>query len=143
MILVYDITQRKTFHNLDSWLEELDRYGGDKMVKVVVGNKRDQVRVLVILRFLLFSLQIHKRKVGYDEGKDWADQRGFLFTETSARDRSNVEAVFHQLVERMLQEPDMWNRVAEDGGHHILRTVGVGGSRGRSDRGGQCCIRVE
>ena len=43
VVLVYDITERRTFQNLDGWLEELDRYGGEKMVKVVVGNKRDQV----------------------------------------------------------------------------------------------------
>ena len=43
VVLVYDITERRTFQNLDGWLEELDRYGGTEMVKVVVGNKRDQV----------------------------------------------------------------------------------------------------
>ena len=43
VVLVYDITERRTFQNLDGWLEELDRYGGAEMVKVVVGNKRDQV----------------------------------------------------------------------------------------------------
>ena len=43
VVLVYDITERRTFNNLGRWLEELDRYGGEKMVKVVVGNKRDQV----------------------------------------------------------------------------------------------------
>ena len=43
VVLVYDITDRRTFNNLDLWMAELEKYGGEKMVKVVVGNKRDQV----------------------------------------------------------------------------------------------------
>jgi len=126
VVLVYDITERRTFNNLARWLTELERYGGEKMVKVVVGNKRDQ---------------IHKRSVSYDEGKDWADQRGFLFTETSARDRSNVELVFQQLVGSILQEPGMWSEEGGEGGGgiQVLRTQDTR----QQDRGGQCCIRVD
>ena len=90
------------------------------------------------------SVQIHKRSVSYDEGQEWAEQRGFLFTETSARDRSNVEVVFQQLVGRILQEPDMWTRESEEGGKgggglQVLRNLDT---RHR-ERGGQCCIRLE
>ena len=43
VVLVFDITDRRTFTNLDIWLAELEKHGGEKMVKVVVGNKSDQV----------------------------------------------------------------------------------------------------
>ena len=43
VLLAFDITDRRTFTNLDIWLAELEKHGGEKMVKVVVGNKSDQV----------------------------------------------------------------------------------------------------
>ena len=139
VILVYDITDRRTFNNLDLWLAELEKYGGEKMVKVVVGNKRDQVGGLTACLALthFITVQLHKRRVNYDEGKDWAEQRGFIYKETSAKDKSNVEVVFHCMVERILQQPDMWSRETseEGGGHQVLRTLTD--RRARSET--QCC----
>ena len=43
VVLVFDITDRRTFTNLDIWLAELEKHGGEKMVKVVVGYKSVQV----------------------------------------------------------------------------------------------------
>ena len=86
---------------------------------------------------LLFAVQLHNRSVKYEEGKDWADQRGFLYRETSAKNRSNVEAVFDCLVERVLQQPDMWSRQTEEagGGHQVLRTLIDQKARSNT----QCC----
>ena len=142
VVLVFDITDRRTFNNLDVWLAELEKYGGEKMVKVVVGNKRDQVSGLddspnCLYLTVFTTVQLHKRRVDYDEGKDWADQRGFIYQETSAKDKSNVESVFHVMVERILQQPDMWSQETEEaGGHQVLRTLTD--RKARSDS--QCCV---
>ena len=70
------------------------------------------------------------------EGKAWAEQRGFIYTETSAKDKSNVDSVFHSMVERILQEPDMWSQETEEaGGHQILRTLIDRKARSET----QCC----
>lgn len=40
-ILVYDITNRRTFLSLNSWLEDLDeRCDNSKVIKMLVANKR-------------------------------------------------------------------------------------------------------
>ena len=41
MILMYDMTKPKTFQNLDNWLKEAQRSGGESLPIYVVGNKSD------------------------------------------------------------------------------------------------------
>lgn len=43
VILVYDISSRKSFDELTKWFHELETYTGDQVVKIVVGNKVDKV----------------------------------------------------------------------------------------------------
>ena len=68
MILVYDVTNRRSLDHLDTWLAELSKYDGEEgqvgMVKVVVGNKVDQ---------------LNKKMVRVEEGRQWAEERGFQF----------------------------------------------------------------
>lgn len=48
---VYDVARRDTFENLDLWLQEVEVYspaGGRDVVKLLVGNKIDKVRRLMV-----------------------------------------------------------------------------------------------
>lgn len=40
-LIVYDLTNHKTFEHLDTWIEELGSKGPKGMIKLVVGNKSD------------------------------------------------------------------------------------------------------
>jgi GTPase SAR1 family protein len=40
-ILVYDITDRKTFEHIEYWLSEIRKNGKDFVPKIIVGNKSD------------------------------------------------------------------------------------------------------
>lgn len=41
VILTYDITDRKSFVDLQNWLAEVDKYSKENVVKILVGNKKD------------------------------------------------------------------------------------------------------
>lgn len=41
IILVYDITDRQSFKDIENWLAEVDKYGNENVVKLLVGNKSD------------------------------------------------------------------------------------------------------
>ncbi|XP_043696143.1 ras-related protein RABA6b-like [Telopea speciosissima] len=82
-LLVYDITQRISFNNLEKWLREIREYGDSDMVIVLVGNKTDLG---------------HAREVSKEEGKRLAEKEGLCFMETSALENLNVEEAFLQLV---------------------------------------------
>lgn len=93
VVLVYDITNRRTFEKIGGWLQEEERHNGNKTVKLLVGNKSDRAS---------------RRKVTVQEGKDWADRFNMIFVETSAKDACCVEQAFLELVDRVLQSPGLW-----------------------------------
>ncbi|KAJ3430898.1 ras-related protein rab-2-a [Anaeramoeba flamelloides] len=78
-LLVYDITRRDSFNHLLSWLDDALQNSGPDLQIMLVGNKADLE---------------HRRVVSYEEGKNFADEHGLLFVETSAKTALNVEKAF-------------------------------------------------
>lgn len=87
-LLVYDITRRESFLNLNKWLRELREYGNSDMVIILAGNKSDLTST---------------REVEEDEGKALAESQGIYFVETSARDNRNVEEAFLEMISKIHQ----------------------------------------
>ncbi|CAK86110.1 unnamed protein product (macronuclear) [Paramecium tetraurelia] len=79
IILVYDVTDKQSFKDVENWLAEVEKYANENVVRVLVGNKVD-----------LES----KREVTFEEGKELADSLNIRFIETSAKNSSNVEKAF-------------------------------------------------
>ena len=77
--MVYDITDRESFENLNSWLIEIEKNANKNVFKILIGNKCD------------FE---DKRKFTFQEGKDFADSNGMKFLETSAKTATKVEEAF-------------------------------------------------
>lgn len=81
-LLVFDVTRRTTFNKLSYYLGEMSKYGDLKNV-IIVGNKIDQ----------------KKREVSKEEAQKFADNIGYEYVETSAKNGQNVTKVFQSLVE--------------------------------------------
>jgi len=77
-LIVYDITRRETFENLQSWLDECLKYSNPNIVIMVIGNKND----------------LETRQVTTEEGEAFAEKNGIYFLETSAKTSENVEEAF-------------------------------------------------
>lgn len=41
VLLVFDITDKQSFKDLQIWLSEVEKYGRQDVVKVLIGNKKD------------------------------------------------------------------------------------------------------
>jgi small GTP-binding protein len=39
--IIYDITDHASFDNVKSWLDEIEKYSSEGVVKLIVGNKKD------------------------------------------------------------------------------------------------------
>ena len=82
-LIVYDITNRKSFENLNNWYNLIFEINKNSNVIVgVTANKTD-----------LYENQV----VDSEEGKNFADEKKISFFETSAKDYESIENVFIQL----------------------------------------------
>lgn len=94
IIVVYDVTDQESFNNVKQWLHEIDRYACENVNKLLVGNKSDLTT---------------KRVVSTETAKEFADQLGIEFLETSAKNANNVERAFmmmaSQIKQRMKSQP--------------------------------------
>jgi len=82
-IIVYEISNKKSFENISSWIEECKNSAPKSILMVLVGNKCDLE---------------DNREVTEEEGREFAEKNGMLFFETSAKTGKNVEELFKQSV---------------------------------------------
>jgi len=82
IIILYDITNRETFTNVNKWVLQINKYACDCAKIVLVGNKSDMV---------------NDRKVTSKEAEQLAGELNFGFLETSAKNALNVEEGFIKL----------------------------------------------
>merc|ERR1711865_208995 len=82
IIVVYDVTELDTFHAVERWMTEIERFAGPDVNKMLVGNKCDMVS---------------KKVVDLATAQEFADQHKLHFFETSAKDNQNVEKAFLDL----------------------------------------------
>lgn len=69
---------------MQKWLQEVERYAGDNVQILLVGNKCDLE---------------HERKVSSDEAREFAEAHNLEYFETSAKESSNVDASFMKLAQ--------------------------------------------
>ena len=84
VILVYSITNKESFKEIDFWLETVKNILGDKPVLGLAGNKKD-----------LFQ----EEQVGEEEGENKAKEIGAIFKLTSAKTKVGINEFVEQLVE--------------------------------------------
>lgn len=95
LLLLYDVTNKASFDNIQAWLTEIHEYAQQDVVLMLLGNKADST---------------HERVVKREEGEKLAKEFGVPFMETSAKSGLNVElaftAVAKELKHRTMKEPD-------------------------------------
>jgi small GTP-binding protein len=87
IILVYDITSRKTFENIKNWVKGV-RDTSEMIPIIIVGNKIDLD---------------NEREVSTEEGKKLANDFGAPFKETSAFTDVNIKEIFEDLTREILR----------------------------------------
>ncbi|RXN33293.1 ras-related Rab-8A [Labeo rohita] len=79
IMLVYDITNEKSFDNIKNWIRNIEEHASADVEKMILGNKCDINE---------------KRQVSKDRGEKLALEYGIKFMETSAKANINVENAF-------------------------------------------------
>ena len=83
-LIVYDITDKKSFNSIKEWIEECQNYANDNIHMVLLGNKIDLNE---------------ERKISKEQGKELAKEHIMDFYETSAKTGENIEDIFLGLCE--------------------------------------------
>ncbi|KAH7179876.1 small GTPase superfamily [Fusarium flagelliforme] len=89
VVIVYDITSRKSFEDASKWLDEARDNAEPGVVMMLVGNKSDLGNLRVVET---------KRAVRTEEGALFARKEKLLFAEISAKYTSQVEGAFQTLL---------------------------------------------
>jgi Ras-related protein Rab-11A len=85
-MVVYDISKRSTFDNIDKWISELKNSGDEDVFILIVGNKCDLEE---------------QREITQEEAGKKAEMFKCAFIETSAMQAVNIEKAFNILVENV------------------------------------------
>ena len=88
ILLIYDVTNRDSFKNLESWLIEIEKNASENVLKILIGNKNDLV---------------DDKEIKTEEGQAFANRNGMQFIETSAKENTNVTEAFECLAKLMME----------------------------------------
>ena len=89
LCVCFDLTNAKSFESLPSWLKEMEQHTDGDPKLLLIGTKVDLSK---------------KRAVLKDIAKQFADQHGMMYIETSAKDCINVQESFETITRQLLNE---------------------------------------
>ena len=93
IIILYDITNKKSFENVENWIKTIEEEN-KKIIYEIVGNKCDLNE---------------SREVDINEGKKIAQKYGVDYYETSAKMDKNIIESVNNLVLKILKNIDLEN----------------------------------
>lgn len=88
IIVVYDITDRESFENVKTWMQEIEKYAQENVNRLLVGNKCDMG---------------DKRQVSFEEGLELAKSYRINFIETSAKTANNIDQSFKDIAKSVME----------------------------------------
>ena len=96
IILIYDVTNIKSFENIKKWINEIKEEISEKVTIVLIGNKIDNEG---------------ERKINKEQGEKLASENEVSFFETSAKTGYGInESVFY-LVQKIVEtDPEIRNK---------------------------------
>lgn len=88
VLLVYDVTNKTSFANLQQWINEVNEFACGDLPKLLIGNKADLA---------------DRRQVEESIAVQFAAERGLAYIETSAIQSDNIREAFITLVRPRLR----------------------------------------
>lgn len=106
IILVFDITNRESFKNIENWDADFNQ---EEVTKTLIGNKTD----------------LQNREVSYEEAKKYAESKGMHYMETSAK-TNNKDDIFYGLTNMInVLQLQLKKNECEAEGNIRLKTGGI------------------
>lgn len=87
IILIYDVTNMQTYENVKNWISQIKEEASPNVIIYLVGNKID--------------VPDEQRLIKAEDGQKIADEFNLPFKEASAKDGTNVNEIFQELLEEI------------------------------------------
>ena len=125
-LIVYDITRKNTFDNIDKWITDLKLNGDKNICIIILGNKSDL---------------IDKREINKNDGIKKAEMYKTAFLETSALNGSalngdNISKAFDELIEQIVINNK--NIFQDDNENEIDKGVNLNDEKNNNNK--KCCL---
>ena len=92
IIIVFDLTSKESFNHIQGWIEEIGKYTGPSVYKIILGNKSDDEL---------------NRKVSKEDILEFEKKYEMKVIEVSAKLASNVDHAFRHIVESLINKSIM------------------------------------
>ena len=120
-LIVYDITRKNTFDNIDKWITDLKLNGDKNIYIIILGNKSDL---------------IDKREINKNDGIKKAEMYKTAFLETSALNGDNISKAFDELIEQIVINNK--NIFQDDNENEIDKGVNLNDEKNNNNK--KCCL---
>ena len=120
-LIVYDITRKNTFDNIDKWITDLKLNGDENICIIILGNKSDL---------------IDKREINKNDGIKKAEMYKTAFLETSALNGDNISKAFDELIEQIVINNK--NIFQDDNENEIDKGVNLNDEKNNNNK--KCCL---
>ena len=120
-LIVYDITRKNTFDNIDKWITDLKLNGDKNICIIILGNKSDL---------------IDKREINKNDGIKKAEMYKTAFLETSAINGDNISKAFDELIEQIVINNK--NIFQDDNENEIDKGVNLNDEKNNNKK--KCCL---
>jgi Ras-related protein Rab-11A len=120
-LIVYDITRKNTFDNIDKWITDLKLNGDKNICIIILGNKSDL---------------INKREINKNDGIKKAEMYKTAFLETSALNGDNISKAFDELIEQIVINNK--NIFQDDNENEIDKGVNLNDEKNNNKK--KCCL---
>ena len=108
IVIVFDITDRDSFDHVKIWMQDIDKFAKQGVMRILVGNKCDLE---------------HQRAVTKEEGNEMALKYGIKYIETSAKDTVNIEELFVDTTKSLMNKQQQ--NLKNLGGNNSSNTYGI------------------
>ena len=127
VIFVYDITQRKSFEELDHWIKIAKDALGDFPVYAIFGNKKD-----------LYS----EEEVAEGEGQKLAEEIDAYFKLTSAKtERESINEYIEELIKMFINKHNIFDRNNSET-FHREESFTLQYTSNKKKKRGRCCEKT-
>ena len=86
VLLVFDVTKRESFDNINNWIANINMHAASKIIKYLIGNKVDKE---------------DERVVSESEARDLADQYDMKYYESSAMQNKGIDTSIQSIAKEI------------------------------------------